>query len=181
MVILLATTNSFILPLRPFPQSCNTFLFSQQDPSPRPRKRLRKDRKIAAADEAPPVSPPPESPIVPPSSLSNSPPPPPSPPPPRPSDDISNLLVDAEKFRSQSARSQTGDEAMGEAIGQTVKGVISNIVVVDFFFILAFLAWFLAGVISSTFFKNDAIQLAFNGIFQPIVQPALGILMIGSL
>ena len=59
--------------------------------------------------------------------------------------------------------------------------MIQNIIAADFFLILAFLAWFLAGVISSSVFKNDAIQLAFNGIFQPVVQPALGILMIGSL
>ncbi|GMI36991.1 hypothetical protein TrCOL_g2525 [Triparma columacea] len=95
-------------------------------------------------------------------------------------DDLSTLLADAEKFRSKSPK-KTGDEAVGDAIGQSIKGVISNIIAADFFLILAFLAWFLAGVVSSTYFKNDAIQLAFNGIFQPVVQPALGILMIGSI
>jgi len=63
---------------------------------------------------------------------------------------------------------------------QKVKGAISTLITVDFFLILGFLAWFVLGVISSTMFKNDAIQIAFNGIFQPLVQPALGILMIGS-
>ncbi|GMI06603.1 hypothetical protein TrRE_jg11665, partial [Triparma retinervis] len=94
-------------------------------------------------------------------------------------DDLTNLLADAEKFRSKSPK-KTGDDAVGDAIGQSLKGLISNIIAADFFLILALLAWFLTGVISSTFFDNDAIQLAFNGIFQPVVQPALGILMIGS-
>ena len=38
-------------------------------------------------------------------------------------DDLSTLLADAEKFRSKSPK-KTGDEAVGDAIGQSIKGVI---------------------------------------------------------
>ena len=92
-----------------------------------------------------------------------------------------SLLADAGKFRSRESKDVSADEQIGNAIGKTMKNTISTIITVDFFVILFFLAWFVAGVISSTVFKNDAIQIAFNGIFQPLVQPALGILMIGSI
>jgi hypothetical protein len=61
-----------------------------------------------------------------------------------------------------------------------VSKVLSTIVTIDFFVVCGFLLWFLAGIIGSYGFHNDAVQIAFNGQFQAWVQPALGILMIGS-
>tara|TARA_B110000305_G_C19214781_1_gene527664 strand:- start:247 stop:498 length:252 start_codon:yes stop_codon:yes gene_type:complete len=58
---------------------------------------------------------------------------------------------------------------------------VSLIVTADFFLICGFLLWFLLGAGLSIAGVGDGVQIAFNGIFQPIVQPALGVLMIGSL
>ena len=50
----------------------------------------------------------------------------------------------------------------------------------DFFLVLGLLAWFLSGIFIRSAFDNDSVQIAFNNNFEVIVQPALGILMIGS-
>ena len=51
----------------------------------------------------------------------------------------------------------------------------------DFFVVCGFLVWFLAGIFASSVLDNDAIQIAFNGVFESLVQPALGILMLAAL
>ncbi|GMH58099.1 hypothetical protein TrLO_g15938 [Triparma laevis f. longispina] len=148
------------------------------------KKRIRKDRSNVVP---PRPSSPPAKPIVsspPPSSFTPDSAPstnlqPSTPTTPTANNDFSSLLADSEKFRSNS-KDLTADEKIGDELMQKVKGAISTLITVDFFLILGFLAWFIVGVISSTMFKNDTIQIAFNGIFQPLVQPALGILMIGS-
>jgi len=66
-------------------------------------------------------------------------------------------------------------------IAGTLRSVISTIVTVDFFVVCALLVWFLTGIFASAVLDNDAIQIAFNGIFESVVQPALGILMIAAL
>ena len=101
-------------------------------------------------------------------------------PPIRDSDDsLKELLEDAKKMRLQKGEPDLESQA-ADLVGLTVKGFISNILLVDFVAVILFLLWFLVGAFSSAVFKQDAIQLAFNGIFEPIVQPALGILMLGS-
>ena len=64
--------------------------------------------------------------------------------------------------------------------GGIVRDVIGSIVAVDFFLVLGLLAWFLSGIFIRSAFDNDSVQIAFNNNFEVIVQPALGILMIGS-
>lgn len=86
------------------------------------------------------------------------------------------LLADAKRMRAKEAE----DEADGPSIPSAIKSVISTIVTIDFFVVCALLAWFLAGIFCSYVIKDDTVQIAFNGIFEPVVQPALGILMIGS-
>lgn len=88
------------------------------------------------------------------------------------------LLADAKRIReSEASKSTESDEP---SIPKAIKSVISTIVTVDFFVVCGLLAWFLAGIFCSYVLKDDAVQIAFNGIFEPVVQPALGILMIGS-
>ena len=94
------------------------------------------------------------------------------------SDSMKKLLADAKRMRGDTV-SDISSQEMG--LGDSVKNIISTIVTIDFFVICGFLLWFLVGVFSSVILGNDAIQIAFNGIFQPLVQPALGILMIGAL
>ncbi len=89
------------------------------------------------------------------------------------------LLADARKMReSETKKAADGEEE--KTMKQQIRGILSTIVTADFFFVCALLAWFLAGIFCSYIIKDDTVQIAFNGIFEPIVQPALGILMIGS-
>jgi len=89
-------------------------------------------------------------------------------------DKFKSLVSDARRLRESSTQKE-GDDAMYK-----LREIISTIVTIDFFAIVGFLIWFVVGVVSSTILKDDTIQIAFNGIFQPLVQPALGILMIAS-
>jgi len=66
------------------------------------------------------------------------------------------------------------------SVVETARNVISTVVTVDFFVVCFFLVWFLAGIATRSLTDNDAVQIAFNNQFSTLVQPALGILMIGS-
>jgi len=90
---------------------------------------------------------------------------------------LESLLADARKIRSEDTEEEEEDDS---SIKKQIRGVLSNIVTADFFVVCALLAWFLAGIFCSYIIKDDTVQIAFNGIFEPVVQPALGILMIGS-
>lgn len=97
-------------------------------------------------------------------------------------DALKQLLADAREMQQSSLSSTTdSDEEDGLSIPKTIRNVISTIITVDFFFVCAFLIWFLAGVFQSYVLKDDTIQIAFNNNFSTLVQPALGILMIGSI
>lgn len=94
---------------------------------------------------------------------------------------LEQLLADAKKLRGDADGQKPSDEAMeGVSIPGGIKGAISTIVTIDFFFVLGLLAWFLAGIFVRAVFGNDAVQIAFNNNFELIVQPALGVLMIAS-
>lgn len=90
-------------------------------------------------------------------------------------DPFKNLISDARRLRG-------GKDAEEEEfnIGMAIKNVISTIVTADFFVVFGLLLWFLSGIFCSYVLKNDAVQIAFNGIFEPVVQPALGLLMVAS-
>jgi len=87
---------------------------------------------------------------------------------------LEDLLADARKMREKE------DPDEGPSIPAAIKNVVSTIITIDFFVVCGLLAWFLAGIFCSYIIKDDTVQIAFNGIFEAIVQPALGILMIGS-
>ena len=98
---------------------------------------------------------------------------------------LERLLADAKSFRiAEDEQEKQDKETMGEETGfkmpTSVLGVISTIVTIDFFVVIALLLWFLAGIFGQYVLKDETVQIAFNNIFQPVVQPALGILMIGS-
>ena len=90
-------------------------------------------------------------------------------------DKLKSLLSDAKRLRESSSSNEDD-----EKINMKLNDILSTIVTIDFFVVFGFLVWFLVGVVSSNIVKDDTIQIAFNGIFQPLVQPALGILMIAS-
>jgi len=94
-------------------------------------------------------------------------------------DSLEMLLEDARKM--QALEKKKDDDDGGFSVPKVVRNALSTLVTIDFFLICILLLWFLAGVFGSTVLKNDSIQIAFNSIFQPVVQPALGILMIAAI
>uniref|UniRef100_A0A7S1FW27 Transmembrane protein n=1 Tax=Corethron hystrix TaxID=216773 RepID=A0A7S1FW27_9STRA len=88
-----------------------------------------------------------------------------------------SLLLDAKRMEKKKTSSDEEDAPISDFIFNAV----STIVTADFFLIIGFLIWFVLGAVLSATTGNDTVQLAFNGIFQPVVQPALGVLMIGAL
>lgn len=95
-------------------------------------------------------------------------------------DKMKSLLADAKRFGAARASEKGETDEEENPLGDKIRGVLETIVTIDFFVVCGFLLWFLAGIFSSSVLKNDAIQLAFNGIFETLVQPALGILMLAS-
>lgn len=94
-------------------------------------------------------------------------------------DELEQLLADAKAMKFDE-KTKDNDRNNGLSIPSAVRNLISTIVTIDFFVVCAFLLWFLAGIFSSSVLRDDSIQIAFNGIFEPVVQPALGILMISA-
>ena len=92
-------------------------------------------------------------------------------------DSMEQLLADARKMRASTA-SQT--ELKEKTMSDTAFEVISTIVTIDFFVVMGLLVWFLLGIFCSSVLGNDTVQIAFNMNFEKFTQPALGILMIGS-
>jgi len=89
---------------------------------------------------------------------------------------LEELLKDAQSMRLQKGE----DEEESEGLQSSIINVLSTIVTVDFFVVVGLLLWFLTGIFCAYVLKDDTIYLALAGIFEPVVQPALGILMIGS-
>lgn len=96
----------------------------------------------------------------------------------RESTNLESLLADAKRMRAERGGSSSNNSDV--SAGDKIINFLSVVVTFDFFVVCGLLLWFLAGVFASYVLKNDTVQIAFNGIFQPVVQPALGILMIGS-
>mmetsp|Transcript_27539 Transcript_27539/g.39445 ORF Transcript_27539/g.39445 Transcript_27539/m.39445 type:complete len:293 (+) Transcript_27539:73-951(+) len=97
-------------------------------------------------------------------------------------DSLEQLLADARSMRASSTDSDGKSVAAEEEtpIKDKIFDVISTIVTIDFFLVLGLLAWFLLGIFCSYVLKDDTVQIAFNMNFEKLTQPALGVLMIGS-
>jgi len=101
-------------------------------------------------------------------------------------DSLEQLLADARRMRSSTSSSTNNgvmlqnEREKESSIKEKIFDAISTLVTVDFFVVIALLVWFLAGIFCSAVLGNDAVQIAFNMNFERVTQPALGILMIGS-
>lgn len=97
-------------------------------------------------------------------------------------DPMARLLADAKQMRVQEQENASeSDKTPDGAVMTAVKKVISTIVTIDFFVVIALFLWFMGGIFCSYGLKDDAVQIAFNNIFEPVVRPALGVLMIASI
>lgn len=92
--------------------------------------------------------------------------------------ELADLGADIERFRRAENRQP---ETAGESIAAGAKNIISTIISIDFFVVIAFMLWFIAGVVSSYGFSNTFLLDQFNDKWTPVVQPALGVLMGGTI
>ena len=68
----------------------------------------------------------------------------------------------------------------GNVRGFSFGDLIAKILVADLFLVLVFLVWFIAAAVTQQQ-GNPYLLERFQDIFEPVVQPALGVLMIGSI
>jgi hypothetical protein len=94
--------------------------------------------------------------------------------------DARKMQVDKDTERKEAIESGTADETDDRSLQKKVRSAIGTIIAADFFVVCAFLIWFLVGIAARSVADNDTIQIAFNNNFQLLVQPAIGILMVGS-
>lgn len=94
--------------------------------------------------------------------------------------DMEDLGADIERYRKRES-GQRVDSVGEESLASGAKDVISTIITVDFFVVIAFMLWFIAGVVSSYGFSNSFLLDQFNDKWTPVVQPALGVLMGGTI
>jgi hypothetical protein len=82
-----------------------------------------------------------------------------------PASSLEQLLEDARSMQqdgsSSSSLIQGSDEEDG-SLKAKARQILSTIVTADFFIVMAFLLWFLAGIFASSIIKDDTIQIAFN-------------------
>ncbi|KAL3945198.1 MAG: hypothetical protein SGBAC_000736 [Bacillariaceae sp.] len=95
-----------------------------------------------------------------------------------PDDSFAQLLADARSMKADIGETDDGDEG---SIKAKARNILSTIVTADFFVVFGFLIWFLAGIGFRAVFNDDSVQIAFNNNFELLVQPALGVLMLGTI
>lgn len=56
-----------------------------------------------------------------------------------------------------------------------------QVLIADFFFVLLALAWFIAGLGQQAALRSNGVLDAWYALWQPVFQPALGVLMLGAI
>jgi hypothetical protein len=82
-----------------------------------------------------------------------------------PASSLEQLLEDARSMQQDGSSSSSLIEGSDEEDGSLkakARQILSTIVTADFFIVMAFLLWFLAGIFASSIIKDDTIQIAFN-------------------
>mmetsp|Transcript_33936 Transcript_33936/g.44772 ORF Transcript_33936/g.44772 Transcript_33936/m.44772 type:complete len:244 (-) Transcript_33936:547-1278(-) len=87
------------------------------------------------------------------------------------------LLADIAAFKKAApVKEEVEEGAMDRA-----KDIFSTVLVFDFFVVLGLLGWFLIGVVAKYAFGNTEVIGSFRSSFDLVVQPAIGVLMMGTL
>jgi hypothetical protein len=93
-------------------------------------------------------------------------------------DSLKQLLEDARLMKEEQDDDDDEEPSDAANIKATVAKALSTIVTADFFLVLAFLLWFLAGIFCSSILKDDTVQIAFNSesiiisVLTMLVQPS---------
>ncbi|CAM9570020.1 unnamed protein product [Heterosigma akashiwo] len=88
------------------------------------------------------------------------------------------LLADIAAFK-KAAPAKVAEEE--DSVLDKAGDIFSSILVIDFFVVVGLLGWFVVGVIAKYAFGNSDIVISFRSNFDLVVQPAIGVLMLGTL
>lgn len=94
--------------------------------------------------------------------------------------DRDQLQNDLKSFRSRKPQSKTV-QASEDGIYSKVKGVVDTLLLWDFFAIVGLLLWLGAATGLHFGAKNDVLLDPWLALWEPIIQPALGVLMLGAI
>jgi hypothetical protein len=81
-----------------------------------------------------------------------------------PTSSLEQLLEDARSMQQDGSSSSSLEDSADDdgSLKAKARKILSTIVTADFFIVMAFLLWFLAGIFASSIIKDDTIQIAFN-------------------
>ncbi|CAK0785860.1 hypothetical protein CVIRNUC_009072 [Coccomyxa viridis] len=105
-------------------------------------------------------------------------------------DDEELLLRDIERYKQRQqapiSQGRSGDQDLNgpqpsQSGGNAVKDVLDKVLIADFFFVCAALAWLVAGAGAKTVLNNSVLIDAWFPLWQWVFQPAIGTLMLGAL
>eukprot|EP00472_Partenskyella_glossopodia_P003053 CAMPEP_0197526294 /NCGR_PEP_ID=MMETSP1318-20131121/17221_1 /TAXON_ID=552666 /ORGANISM="Partenskyella glossopodia, Strain RCC365" /LENGTH=127 /DNA_ID=CAMNT_0043080397 /DNA_START=259 /DNA_END=642 /DNA_ORIENTATION=+ len=89
------------------------------------------------------------------------------------------MQMDLEKERAFEDRSEM-ELDLGFSFG-SLKESVDSFLIATFFFVCLSLAWLATGVGAKYLLKTEAVYEAWYALWTPVFQPALGILMLGSI
>lgn len=78
-------------------------------------------------------------------------------------------------------RKNTAPQEERAAPLDTVKAAIDAILLWDFFLVLGLLGWLAIALVPHFAAKNDVLLDPWLGLWQPFIQPVLGVLMLGTI
>lgn len=93
------------------------------------------------------------------------------------------LQQDIARFRKKEVEAKVSDGQLTgfSAFADKAGGILNKVLVADFFVILAFFGWFVTGVFFKSVLSDASVIDKFTDIWMPVIQPALGLLMAGTL
>eukprot|EP00177_Eucheuma_denticulatum_P002648 GFKZ01004745.1.p1 GENE.GFKZ01004745.1~~GFKZ01004745.1.p1 ORF type:complete len:234 (-),score=20.02 GFKZ01004745.1:273-875(-) len=139
-----------------------------QPPVMSKKKRRPRSNARSNAPSNPPPNPPsdPPSTSAPPSTSSSSTP-------------EKMLLEDLQRLRAK--RAQETPRASDSSVIGTIKSAVDTLLLVDFFLVLALLGWLAVALVPHFLRKNDVLLDPWLALWQPFIQPVLGVLMMGTI
>lgn len=94
------------------------------------------------------------------------------------------LLADLKQMRSKRTQAKGNSSSVSDerdSSGISIKSIIETILLWDFFLVLAFLSWLVVALIPHFVSKNDVLLDPWLALWQPFIQPVLGVLMLGTI
>lgn len=89
------------------------------------------------------------------------------------------LLQDIQRLRTK--RAQQAPRESDSSLLDTLKSAVDTLLLADFFLVLALLGWLAVALVPHFLRKNDVLLDPWLALWQPFIQPVLGVLMMGTI